>query len=94
MVKFVKASIPAGRLRAAVVLGAIGLGLSGCVVYPSRYGYGYGGYGGGYYAPAYVAPAVVVGVGGGWGWGGGCCWRGGWGGGWHGGGWGGGGHWH
>ncbi len=83
MVNFMKilADGPAHRLRAAVVFGALGLALSGCVVYPSSYGYGYGG---GYYsAPAYYAPPVVVGVGGGWGWG-----RG-WGGGW-----GGGGHWH
>ena len=85
MVKFVKAFEPARsrRLQTAVLLGAMGLALSGCVVYPSN-GYGYGG---GYYAPGYVASPVVVGVGGGWGWGGG--WGRGWGGGGHGGG-----HWH
>ncbi|MGC9269985.1 hypothetical protein [Acidiphilium sp.] len=77
-------------LRKGLVLlaaGAAAIGLSGCVYYPSSYGYG-----GGYGYPAYVAPAPVVSGslflgggywGGGWGgdhdgWGGG---RGGWGGG-------------
>jgi peptidoglycan/LPS O-acetylase OafA/YrhL len=60
------------RIKLAAALCAIGLGLSGCVVYPSSYGYGYGGYYGG---PAYYAPPVVVGVGGGWGWGGRRGWR-------------------
>jgi hypothetical protein len=83
MMKFKKFSKTGpGRLKAAIALSAMALMLSGCVVYPSSYGYGYGGYGGGYYAaPAYYAVPVVVGVGGGWGWGGrgGCCWgRGGW----------------
>lgn len=62
-----------------IALGSAAIGLSGCVYYPSTYGYGYGGgYGGGYAAPAYVAPAPVVTgglfLGGDWG--------GGWGGGW------------
>jgi hypothetical protein len=38
------------RLGAAALLAA-GFALSGCVVYPSSYGYG-----GGYAAPAYYAP--------------------------------------
>jgi hypothetical protein len=45
------------RLGAAALLAA-GFALSGCVVYPSSYGYG-----GGYAAPAYYAPPVVVGGG-------------------------------
>jgi hypothetical protein len=75
MVKLFKVSKPASRkLKAAVVLGALGVALSGCLVYPAGYGYRGGGY---YAAPAYYAPPVVVGVGGGWGWHGG--WgRGGW----------------
>lgn len=71
-------------LRKVLVLGAVAtaaLGLSGCVYYPSSYGYGYGGgYGGAY--PAYVPPAPVVSGGlffGGGGWGGGWGDRGGWG---------------
>ncbi len=63
------------RIKLAAALCALGLGLSGCVVYPSSYGAGYGGY---YAAPAYYAPPVVVGVGGGWGWGGGWGGRRGW----------------
>lgn len=59
------------RTKLALGLGALALTLSGCVVYPSSYGSGYGGY---YAAPAYVAPPIVVG--GGWGWGGG--WHRGW----------------
>jgi hypothetical protein len=75
MMKFRKPSetMMPRRLKVAALLAVIGIALSGCVVYPSSYGYGYGGYA----APAYYAPPVVVGVGGGWGWGGG--WgRGGW----------------
>jgi hypothetical protein len=78
-----------------VLVSAAAIGLSGCVYYPSTYGYGYGG---GYTAPVYVAPAPVVtggiflggGYGGGYdrGWGGGGYGRG-YGGGWGGGGWGG-----
>ena len=64
MVNFMKilAHGPAHRLRAAVVFGALGLALSGCVVYPSSYGYGYGRR---LLFPhrAYYAPPVVVGVG-------------------------------
>ena len=62
----------AGGWRALALLAAAGLALSGCVVYPSSYGYGYGN--GGYYAaPAVVAAPVIIG--GGWGWGGGRRWR-------------------
>jgi len=56
-------------LAAIVALALAGMSLSGCVVYPNSYGYGYGG---GYYAPVYVAPPPVYGgvvIGGGWGWG-------------------------
>jgi hypothetical protein len=65
------------------LVGAVALGLGGCV-YPGDpyYGYGYG------YSPAYYYGPPVTGsifIGGGWG-------GGGWGG-WHGGGWGGR-HWH
>lgn len=62
-----------------VAVGAAAIGLSGCVYYPSTYGYGYGGGYPAYSAPAYVAPPVVTGslfFGGGWGGGG---YRGGWG---------------
>jgi hypothetical protein len=52
-------------MKLAVAAGAIAIGLSGCVVYPSSPGYGYGYYA----APAYYAPPVVIS--GGWGWGGG-----------------------
>lgn len=56
------------KARAAVVLGALGLSLAGCVVYPDGGGYYGGGYG---YAPApvYYGPPVAFdfGFGGGWG---------------------------
>lgn len=55
-------------LMKVLLVGAIALGLGGCVAYPAgypSYGYGYG------YAPSYYGPpvsgAVVIG-GGGWGW--------------------------
>ncbi|MDR3505619.1 MAG: hypothetical protein P4L52_05205 [Acidocella sp.] len=61
------------RIAAVALAGAA---LTGCVYYPSGYGYGYGP---GYYGePAYVAPPVVVG--GWWGWGGGWGEHEGWGG--------------
>lgn len=58
-----------GRLRAAAVLGILGLSLAGCVVYPGGGYYG-GGYGYGYApAPVYYGPPVAFdfGFGGGWG---------------------------
>ena len=47
------------------LVGAIALGLGGCVAYPAGPGYYYGGPA--YYAPP-VAGTVIVGGGGGWGW--------------------------
>jgi hypothetical protein len=66
---------PLRILATAAVLGIAAIALSGCVTYPSSYGYGYPSYGyNDYYAPpVYVAPPVVSGsimLGGGW-WGGG-----------------------
>lgn len=59
-----------GWIRLAVI-GAVALGLGGCVAYPAGpypYSYGYAPY---YYGPP-VAGTVVVGGGG---WHHGCCWR-------------------
>ena len=55
-------------LAKILLVGAVALGLGGCVAYPAGYPY-YGGYGYGY-APYYYGPpvagAVVIGGGGGW----------------------------
>jgi hypothetical protein len=63
-----------GWIKLALI-GAVTLGLSGCVAYPADPYYGWG------YGPAYYAPPVTgsIFIGGGWGrgWGG---WHGGWGG--------------
>ncbi|HLI21294.1 MAG TPA: hypothetical protein VKV32_09280 [Stellaceae bacterium] len=53
-----------GLLRVLLV-GAIALGLGGCVAYPAGYPYYYGGYG---YYPYYYGPPAGVYIGGGWGW--------------------------
>jgi hypothetical protein len=76
IVKMKLSSRALGRIAALTIAG---VSLTGCVVYPSGYGYGYAP---GYYSPGYAyAPPVGVVVGGGW-------WGGGWGhGGWGHGGW-------
>jgi hypothetical protein len=56
-VKLKKVSNSNRGLKAMIALAAMAALLSGCVVYPSGYGYGRP-----YYAPAVYAPPVVVGV--------------------------------
>jgi hypothetical protein len=60
-------------LMKMVLIGAVALGLGGCVAYPAGpydgYGYGYG------YAPYYYGPPVAGTVVIGGGWHRGCCWR-------------------